>query len=384
MVKILCIFHKSCADGFASAWAVRKLLGLDVEFHAASYGDKPPIGKMIEREPNPRSPNAIVGRDILIGDFSYPLPVLRVMAAEARSVLVIDHHATAQADLTGLYEPMNWRHWINCPDAMDGGSARDGRAAPANLAAIFDMNRGGAGLTWDYLSGGQPRPRIIDLVEDRDLWHFKHDPDTRRFAAVAASWGYEPTPENFARWDYWHRSTEHHAVISGSIEGNTGHETVWELLLNEGATILRAEHHLCESIVGGTRRTMRIAGYVVPVACCPGVLVDEVGNALCHPPCKCTSTHEDCQGTGYDMPLPLFSATYYDGADGRRHFSLRSPEGGADVGEIAKRMANTFNTVAIGHPPHGYEEHPMIAGPWTGGGHLRASGFDAPLGWEGE
>lgn len=51
-----------------------------------------------------------------------------------------------------------------------------------------------------------------------------------------------------------------------------------------------------------------------------------------------------------------FSATYYDGADGRRHFSLRSPEGGADVGAMAKR--------------HG------------GGGHEHAAGFDAPLGWE--
>lgn len=61
----------------------------------------------------------------------------------------------------------------------------------------------------------------------------------------------------------------------------------------------------------------------------------------------------------------------YDGEDGRRHFSLRSPEGGADVGAVARRMAEQFNAQ--------YQ-----SGTWAGGGHEHAAGFDAPIGWEGE
>jgi hypothetical protein len=53
-----------------------------------------------------------------------------------------------------------------------------------------------------------------------------------------------------------------------------------------------------------------------------------------------------------------FGACYYDNAEGKRVFSLRSKDEGADVSEIA---------VAYG-----------------GGGHARASGFTALRGWEGD
>lgn len=73
-----------------------------------------------------------------------------------------------------------------------------------------------------------------------------------------------------------------------------------------------------------------------------------------------------------------FVVTYYDGSDSRRHFSLRSPEGGADVGQIAKAMAQKFNKLYAFHI--NYEGEPA----YNGGGHIHAAGFDAPLGWEGE
>lgn len=50
--------------------------------------------------------------------------------------------------------------------------------------------------------------------------------------------------------------------------------------------------------------------------------------------------------------------------------SLRSPEGGADVGEVVKLMAIYFNVTKIGI--------------WVGGGQKHTAGFDAPIGWEGE
>ena len=103
-MKVLCIYHAFCADGFGAAWIVRRALGDGVEFHAASYGQEPPD---------------VTGRDVLMVDFSYKRPVLVQMAAKAKSILILDHHKTAQADLVDL---------------------------PDNVQTIFDMERSGAML----------------------------------------------------------------------------------------------------------------------------------------------------------------------------------------------------------------------------------------------
>jgi hypothetical protein len=345
--NVLCVYHRDCADGFAAAWAVHRRFGAAVDFVAAKYGDPPP---------------KCAGRDVLVVDFSYPREVLEAMAQEARSVLVLDHHKTAAEQLAGLPSAEGladqWlgsiKNWKGAAPTANGGKT--------NLATVFDMNRSGAGITWDYLHPGVPRPCLIDLVEDRDLWRFKHDPETRRFHAVAASYGYSLTEEtcgleNALRlWDQWNRTSQH--------SGNAS--MVWQSTLAEGGAILRAQDQLVDGIISGTRRTMRIAGHAVPVACCPGALASEAGNRLCNPPLP---DHLPATGVMLGDPnrppaewlaqyMPPFTATYYDGADGRRHFSLRSPPSGADVGAIAA----------------GY----------GGGGHHHAAGFDQAIGWEGE
>ena len=237
----LCIYHANCADGFGAARAVHRALGDDMEFVAAKYGDNPPAGtkwcdKDCSCDPEETPVCSLRGRDILIVDFSYPLATLRAMAAEARSVLVLDHHKTAQKDLLELPTiGVPYKTWL----------AYNGKDQAPYPAAIFDMDRSGAGITWDYLSGGQPRPRIIDLVEDRDLWRFKHDPDTRRFHAVAASYGYEATPANFARWDEWDQTS---LPIGAVVLTGT-----WADLMNEGEAILRYERQLA-SEAGHDRR----------------------------------------------------------------------------------------------------------------------------------
>ena len=87
MSKILCIYHGNCADGFGAAWVVRKALGDDVEFFPGVYQSEPPD---------------VTGRDVVMVDFSYKRDVLLDMAAEADSIVIIDHHKTAQEDLVDL------------------------------------------------------------------------------------------------------------------------------------------------------------------------------------------------------------------------------------------------------------------------------------------
>jgi uncharacterized protein len=311
--KILCIYHSNCADGLGAAWAVWRSLRAgrannppDIEFVAAKYGDAPPVKEAI-------------GREVVIVDFSYPIEDLRALSqvTGVPSVIVLDHHESAQKDLSQLpIGPPDCRDWF------------DGSSKP-NLAVVFDLERSGAGLTWDWFSPGEERPFVIDLIEDRDLWRFNLGWETRAFHAWLMS---EKT--NHLQYDLDLLDRFHFG--SGIDERN---------ILNRGDAIVKFEERLVEGIVNGTKRAMTILDKEVPVACVPGQLASEAGNLMCSQP-------------WHGAPRPWFTATYYDGSDGLRHFSLRSPPEGANVAEIAKRFG--------------------------GGGHAHAAGFVRPTGWEGE
>jgi uncharacterized protein len=130
MKKPLVVYHASCVDGFTAAWCAWLLYGDDAEYRPMHYGE--PIDLV-----------DVVDRDVLIVDFSFPRHVLLAIQPVAKSLHVLDHHKTAQADLEGLD------------------------------FCTFDMFRSGAGLAWDVLHEGKLRPPLIDYVEDRDLWIWK-------------------------------------------------------------------------------------------------------------------------------------------------------------------------------------------------------------------
>lgn len=128
MTNPLVLYHDQCVDGFTAAWCAWLLYGDAAEYVAVQYGQPPPV---------------VAGRDVLVLDFSYPRYVMLRMAAEAKSLCVLDHHKSAEAAIGDL--PF----------------------------VTFDMNRSGAGLAWDVLHSGAPRRWLIDYVEDRDLWRWK-------------------------------------------------------------------------------------------------------------------------------------------------------------------------------------------------------------------
>jgi len=269
----LCIYHGNCADGFGSAWAVRQALG-DIDFHPGVYQDPPPDVK---------------GRDVILVDFSYKRPVLDEMAAVADSILILDHHKSAAEDLADLPSP--------------GESYADWQENPARMAALFDMDRSGAGITWDFFHDAA-RPRLIDHIEDRDLWRFAL-PHTREIQAAVFSYAYD-----FQTWDWLMR------------------DATLEELTAEGRAIERKHHKDVAELVKVVTRPMRIAGQVVPMANLPYTLTSDAGHLLC----------------GDEYP---FAGCYWDTPDGRV-FSLRSRENGADVGEIAKQYGGGGHKHASG------------------------------------
>jgi len=155
-MKKLCIYHGNCADGFGSAWVVRKALGDDVEFHAGVYQNEPPD---------------CTGRDVYLVDFSYKRPVIERMLEVANTVTIIDHHKTAIEDLSGLETQYD------------------------NYFKDFSLEHSGAMLTWTHFFPDVPPPSLIRHIEDRDLWKFQIE-GTREVQANVFSYPYD-----FEVWD---------------------------------------------------------------------------------------------------------------------------------------------------------------------------------------
>lgn len=278
----LCIYHGNCADGFGAAWVVRRAVP-DVEFHAGVYGNEPPD---------------VRGKHVVMVDFSYKRPVLDEMAKVAASILILDHHKTAAEDLAGLTAPFGptWkRHMDNVyQDSCEGVNP--------SVYAQFDMARSGAGIAWDFFFPNEKRPRLINHIEDRDLWKFALH-GTREIQANVFSYPYD--------FDIWDKLFDGDPAV----------------MIAEGAAIERKHHKDIAELVGVSRRMLKIGGHVVPAANLPYTLTSDAGNLMAegHP----------------------FAACYMDTPKGRV-FSLRSREGGADVSEIAKQYGGGGHKNAAG------------------------------------
>src|SRR5690606_37775449 len=117
----------------------------------------------------PQDPPDVSGRDVLLVDFSYERAVLERMASKARSIVILDHHKSAAEDLAvfAVHDPSPGAiRWVDVPRLLRELEARN----RPPVIAVFDMERSGAGITWDFFFGPRARPWLIDYIEDRDLW----------------------------------------------------------------------------------------------------------------------------------------------------------------------------------------------------------------------
>lgn len=296
MYRPLCIYHGNCADGFGAAWVVNRHFKGEVDFHPGFYGADPPD---------------VAGRDVIMVDFSYKRPVLDAMAQSARSILILDHHKTAQEDLSGYFAPLGpWRQHLDYIHLRAAQDHIEGKRPIVH--AIFDMNRSGAGLAWDYFNPNVLRPSLIDHVEDRDLWRFNLDGSAELHAALMSY------PLEFDLWNDW------------SLERDLFP------LKTEGVAITRKLKQDVAHILSVATRRMVIGGVDVPVANLPYMMASEAAGDMAE-----------------NAP---FAATYYDGATAR-HFSLRSRGAdGMDVAEIAKGYGGGGHRNAAGFQmPIGWE-----------------------------
>lgn len=201
--KTLVLYHANCPDGFCAAWAAHNSLKDNAEYLPVQYGTEPPDTS---------------GRDVVIVDFSYKRPVMASIIESCNSLVVLDHHKTAEKELAGL------------------GDGND------KCRIWYDMDRSGARMAWDYFCPDRPVPWVVDYVEDRDLWRWKLGHSREISAAIASrplafEWFYE--------YAGIHRDTEE-----------------FRRLVDEGAAILRYQETVIESAVKNASE-IELAGHKV-------------------------------------------------------------------------------------------------------------------------
>lgn len=282
-MRPLVITHKDCFDGHTAAWIYSRFvnMGSDAEFVPARYGDAPPSCK---------------DRDVVIADFSYPRGEMFRIGCDAKSLVVLDHHKTAEEALLGLE-----------------AAIRAERGDDFRVRVVFDMNRSGAGIVWDFYRGGD-RPMLVDQVEARDLWK-TDDFDADYMANVYAA------PMTFEEWDRMNAASFTSMISDGAAIGR--------YIRQYGTKALaEARLHFVYDRPGGV------------------LLVDGKGTWTVNLPYMNCSDHLSRLMAEKDAD---FVMGYFCRNDGRWQFSLRS-RNGFDCSAVAKA--------------------------YGGGGHKEASGFD--------
>jgi oligoribonuclease NrnB/cAMP/cGMP phosphodiesterase (DHH superfamily) len=257
-MKPLVIFHKNCPDGFTAAWVANKFLR-DAELRPMDYTDEPPTDDEVR------------GRDVYVVDFSFKRAVCERLFRAAAIFQVLDHHKTAESELRGL------------------------------PYALFDMERSGAGLAWDYFSR-EPRPWLVDYVEDRDLWRFRLMNSKEVNAGIAC------TPMTLEDWECLNRDA---ATAAEKGRGALAFETMIAKKAAETARIVRFE------------------GRDVPFVNVQYTLASVTAGLLAE--------------------TAPFAVAWFQKADGTFQYSLRSRgEGGVAVSEIAKKYGGGGHRNAAG------------------------------------
>lgn len=212
--NILVFYHANCPDGFGAAWAAWKVLGDTAEYHSYQH--------------NRTELPDVTGKEVYTLDMTLPEPLFSDALAKAKSLTSIDHHISNKDLIT------------------------------RSTKYVFDNNHSGASLSWTYFHPGTPVPKLIQYIEDGDLW-LRQLPHAEEIPAATWLLDY-----NFEEW----------TAYADKLETQTGFEEV----LKQGSLLLKAslkqagelteEHYFIE-----------FEGMRVPATNCSGN-VSEVGHRL--------------------------------------------------------------------------------------------------------
>lgn len=261
--EIVVLYHADCPDGFGSAWAAWKKFGKTADYVPVEHGESFPIG--------------LEDKELYLLDFSYGEEETAQLIAKNKRVTTIDHHITSE------------------------------QAIKMTSDYRFSLDNSGSILSWDYFHKGKPTPKMLQYIEDRDLWRFKF-PETDNVCAFIDSLDFD-----FKVWD---------KVAEDMENENTKKE-----YQKQGQFMLTHEKRLMEDIINANTKKVMFEGYDTYVANAPYFFASHIGQILI-------------------KKLPPIAITWNEDKNSV-HISLRS-DGTVNVGEIAKKYGGGGHKMAAG------------------------------------
>jgi uncharacterized protein len=241
MHKPLCIYHSPCADGFGAAWVVYQSQFGIVDFAPMNYGQPLTVD--------------VTDRSVIFVDFSLKADAMQEVLNKAKSVLIIDHHKTAEADLSNLLG--------------------------YNFETVFDKNHSGAVLAWKHFYPDKEPPLLLRYIEDRDLWRFDL-PHSRDMSAFVFS-----MPYDFETWTSMVEACEN--------------ADEWNLMVQQGGAINRKFDKDLNELLPQVTRFMRIGGNLVPVANLPYTMASEGAGRLAKGAPFAASYYDSVEGRRFSL-----------------------------------------------------------------------------------
>lgn len=300
-VNATIVYHDDCHDGITAAWVAKRAFP-QAQLYAASYG------KPVDLE-------SFRGRDVVLVDFCWPYEtMLTLFKGTAATLTVLDHHVSAK---TGVLQPL-LRH------------VHAARNYVTPLCIVYDAKRSGAGVAWDTLFPNEPRPHMINWVEDRDLWQFALTA-SRPFHAFS-----ETLPLTIYSRDELFKQTQDPDQVKQLLASGRAIEQVNTLLVQDIARHAEIYSVRLPSEADPTKSEY----YQVPVAVVPTTrLISEVGGLL---------------ALGYHFAITIVDVRPMFGTHG----------GDYDEVHVSFRSANRSDAADVSR----------IAAGLGGGGHRNAAG----------
>ena len=228
------IYHDKCPDGKGASWPFWRENQnggkCTLNLYGLSHGQNPPN---------------VENQVVMIVDFCFPRAILEEMAKTAKKITILDHHESAQKELEG--------------------------ELPSNVEAIFDMDRSGAQIAWDYVYPDQPRPWFIDVIADRDLWVW-NIPNSKEIGKALSTEGYYT----------WEKMEEMYQMSFTTLGYD---EKFRKRMTKAGSRYIEQEEKeissICSKAILAELTTPGGQKYIVKIVSCPSTYRSEVGNRLC-------------------------------------------------------------------------------------------------------
>lgn len=281
------LYHNNCPDGLLSAFSFWKKYNPSPIFLGVTYGFPPP--------------EKVRNQHICIVDFSYKRDQMKDLCQKCKSVLVLDHHKTMIENLKDLEEECE------------------------NLGYVFDVNKCGAEISWEWNFPEQKVPWFIKYIGDRDLWKWElpYSKEINRALYFL----------KYTYYDYRDNSPPWYKLDDLLLQNEDRSK---QALITRGKYILEQEQQeidiACENSV-----LCLFEGEKVRLATCSPHLRSEVGNAI-------SDNYDDC----------LFVCVWrYNFVHDHWYVSLRTQRPNVDLTVYAKKFGGGGHAKACGFTIYG-------------------------------